>query len=232
MWNRKELKSRAREVLKGNYWYALAASILILLVQGSTGGGGGGGSAASKGESWEWLTPAMVGLMVLGVIALILLRIFIGYALEVGGRKFFIRLSGGEREMAHLGAFFKVEAFGSVWRSMLRRGIYLFFWTLLLIIPGIIKYYAYRMVPYILAENPRIGSRRAIELSRQMTDGEKFDIFILDLSFIGWYLLGLLAFGIGIIFVQPYVDATHAELYLALRARAIEKGFTSEGELH
>ncbi len=68
-----------------NYWHALAASIVILLVQGGTGGGGVRGSAASRGESWEWISPAMVGLIIIGVIALVLLRIFIGYALEVGG---------------------------------------------------------------------------------------------------------------------------------------------------
>jgi len=228
MWNRKELKTRAKLALTGNYWHALAASIVILLVQGGTGGGG---SAASRGESWEWVSPTMVGLIIIGVIALVLLRIFIGYALEVGGRKFFIRLSDGERNMTYIGAYFRSPGYGELWRTMLRRGIYLFFWTLLLVIPGIVKWYSYRMVPFILADNPRIGSVRAIELSRQMTDGEKFDIFILDLSFLGWYLLGLLAFGIGIIFVQPYVDATQSELYLRLKERAIEKGFTSEGEL-
>jgi uncharacterized membrane protein len=65
-----------------------------------------------------------------------------------------------------------------------------------------------------------------------MTDGEKLEIFILDLSFIGWYILGALALGIGVFFVQPYYDATHAQLYLKLRNQAIQKGITSAEELN
>jgi uncharacterized membrane protein len=87
------------------------------------------------------------------------------------------------------------------------------------------------MVPYILADNPRIDYRRAVELSNQMTMGYKLDIFILDLSFIGWYLLGALAFGIGILFVRPYEDTTNAELYLVLRKNALEQGMCAYEEL-
>jgi uncharacterized membrane protein len=87
------------------------------------------------------------------------------------------------------------------------------------------------MVPYILADNPNIGSKRAIELSRNMTMGHKWDMFVLDLSFIGWYLLGLLALGVGILFVMPYENATNAELYLVLRNNATTSGYCSSGEL-
>jgi uncharacterized membrane protein len=106
---------------------------------------------------------------------------------------------------------------------MLLRGVQNFLWYLLLIIPGIIKWYAYSMVPYILADNPNIGARRAIQLSNNMTRGHKFDIFVLELSFIGWYLLGLLAIVVGVLFVRPYEDATKAELYLVLRRNALEQ---------
>ncbi len=75
------------------------------------------------------------------------------------------------------------------------------------------------MVPYILADNPSIGAERAIQLSNRMTGGEKWDMFVLDLSFLGWYILGMLALGIGVIFVNPYVDSTKAELYLILRKK-------------
>ena len=107
---------------------------------------------------------------------------------------------------------------------MLLRSIQLFLWFLLLVIPGIVKSYEYRMVPYILAENPRIGAKEAIQLSRRMTDGSKFSMFVLDLSFLGWILLGLLACFVGVLFVQPYVDMTMAELYIDLRKNALEKG--------
>jgi uncharacterized membrane protein len=87
------------------------------------------------------------------------------------------------------------------------------------------------MVPYILADNPNIGHKRALELSEQMTYGHKLNIFVLELSFLGWYLLGLLACCIGIIFVHPYLNATMAELYLVLRQQAIEKNLCTCEEL-
>jgi uncharacterized membrane protein len=87
------------------------------------------------------------------------------------------------------------------------------------------------MVPYILADNPNIGVKKAIALSNEMTMGHKYDIFVLDLSFIGWYLLGAIAFGIGIIFVFPYENATKAELYLVLRESALESNLCSYEDL-
>ena len=92
--------------------------------------------------------------------------------------------------------------------------------------------YAYRMVPYILADNPNIGYRRAVQLSTQMTQGHKFHIFVLDLSFLGWIILGILAFFVGVLFVLPYINAANAELYLVLRSTAIKSGICSEEELN
>jgi uncharacterized membrane protein len=165
------------------------------------------------------------------VLILILLRVFIGYILEVGGRKYFIDLSAGNSNIGQLGYVFKEGSYFNVFITMLLRSIYLILWTLLLIIPGIIKFYAYRMVPYILADNPDMKAGRAIKLSKEMTDGEKFDIFVLDLSFFGWFILGILLLGIGILFVQPYYDSTNAELYLKLREKALENNLTTNQEL-
>jgi uncharacterized membrane protein len=97
----------------------------------------------------------------------------------------------------------------------------------LLSIPWINRSYAYRQTRWILGDNPRIGFRRALRLSRQMMKGHKFDTFVLDLSFIGWYILGLLAFVIGIIFVAPYYRATQAELYAVLRRNAVNQGLAT-----
>lgn len=88
------------------------------------------------------------------------------------------------------------------------------------------------MVPYILSNNPNIGYKRALHLSKQMTNGEKMNIFVLDLSFIGWFFLGILTFGIGVLFVLPYYNATKAELYLVLRQKALESGLSSKEELN
>lgn len=104
------------------------------------------------------------------------------------------------------------------------------FSSLLLSIPAIIKSYSYRMTPWILADNPRIGFRRALRLSMDMTRGHKGAMFILDLSFLGWILLGFLACCIGIIFVVPYIQATYAELYAVLRQNIVLGGLGSMEE--
>ena len=97
------------------------------------------------------------------------------------------------------------------------KDLIIFGWTLLLIIPGIIKTYQYAMVPYILAEYPDMDYRSALDQSRNMMDGHKFQFFVLQLSFIGWEILGILACCIGIIFVLPYENATYAEYYEELK---------------
>jgi len=90
-------------------------------------------------------------------------------------------------------------------------------WTFVFIIPGIIKGYQYRYVPYLLAEDTSLSPKEALSKSKQMTMGHKLDIFVLDLSFILWNLLGLLTFGISAYFVAPYVEATNARLYNVLK---------------
>ncbi|MFZ3170727.1 MAG: DUF975 family protein [Carboxydocellales bacterium] len=242
MWTRKMLKTRAKEVLKIAYWKLFLVSLIIAFVGGDAGGGGsfnfnwksGGQQAPSGGGgdlSLEWLIFIVIG--VIGILLIVLaFRILLGYALEVGGRRYFIQATQNDFDLNALGFAFEKPKYLNIIKAMLWRALLNFLWLLLLIIPGIVKYYAYRMVPYILADNPNIGYKRALELSVQMTKGHKFDIFVLDLSFIGWYLLGTLALLIGVLFVLPYVNATNAELYLVLRQNALDSGLCGYEELN
>ncbi|MDS0528445.1 DUF975 family protein [Clostridium sp. SHJSY1] len=215
MWSRGELKDRAKLVLRKIYLKALLIAIVISLAEGGDGWGNGSSFHFRSAEDFYvfrhwWLLSG-------GVLSILVLRILIGYSLEVGGRKYFVQSAQYKDSGKCFSFAFDGKNYIEIVKTMLVTNIFIFLWTLLLIIPGIIKCYAYRMVPYILADNPNIGVMRAIELSNEMTKGHKFDIFILDLSFLGWYFLGMLAFGIGIIFVFPYDYATNAELYLNLR---------------
>lgn len=241
MWTRESIKMRARQVLKFNYWQAFFVSLIIALAGGSSDKSGEI-NWSNRNEGYRHYGDSLIGdaivifqrvALFIASIAIILfvLRIIIGYVLEVGGRKFFIKAAEGKSDMGYLGYCFKERRYIDVLLTMLLRDVYTLLWTLLLIIPGIIKSYSYRMVPYILADNPSIGYNRAIELSEGMTEGEKWNIFVLDLSFIGWYLLGTLAFLVGTLFVHPYDNATNAELYLILREDAIRRGMTSHEEL-
>lgn len=103
--------------------------------------------------------------------------------------------------------------------------------SVLLTIPYLIKSFSYRMTPWILADNPQIGFRRALRLSMEMTYGSKWRMFVLDLSFLGWLFLGVLACGVGVLFVMPYIMATHAELYATLRQNSVAAGQCTMEEL-
>lgn len=107
--------------------------------------------------------------------------------------------------------------FHKVW-GMLLMTILLALWTLLLFIPGIIKAYSYSMTPYILAENPELSASEAIHRSRMMMRGHKFDLFWLQLSFIGWVFLSLLTAGIGFLWMDPYYRTAQAAFYEEVKA--------------
>ncbi len=96
--------------------------------------------------------------------------------------------------------------------------LYSLLWSLLLIIPGVIKIYAYAMTPYLLEDNPELKYNAAIEQSMRMMDGKKMQLFLLDLSFIGWCLLSILTLGIGLLWVQPYMLGARAAFYEDLKA--------------
>ena len=100
-----------------------------------------------------------------------------------------------------------------------------------LYIPVAVKYYSYRLTPWILSDNPQIGYQRSLKLSIDLTRGHKWRMFVLDLSFLGWWLLGLLACGIGILFVYPYYLATQSELYATLRHSGVSSGLCTMEEL-
>ncbi len=220
MWKREVLKARGRAAFQSNYWRCVCVAIVLAIVIG--GGGGGGGRAASKANDaredsgQKSQVAAMVGL---SVGALSLLGIFVFGPVEVGCRRFFLVNSDEPAEISEMGFSFRSN-YGNVLLTMLLRSIFLVLWTLLFIVPGIIKSYSYRLVPYILAEDPDMPPKEAITRSRELMDGHKWSAFVLDLSFIGWELLSLLTVGIvGTFYVSPYVAATDAELYKAIRGR-------------
>ena len=115
--------------------------------------------------------------------------------------------------------------FGRIVGTKLLKAIYTFLWSLLLVIPGIVKMYSYAMTDYILRDEPQLANNAAIEKSMSMMDGNKMKLFMLDLSFIGWAILCMFTLGIGYLFLQPYVEASHVAFYEDLKAQAAEKEF-------
>lgn len=240
MWTRSQLKSNAKLVLKESYWKALLVSFILGLVSG-----GSGFSAGSKVDDIDFdaitagIDPNVIAAVVIGVLAVIFgailfstaFSIFAGAPLEVGAQRYFLESTQFRFNLKDIAYSFGSGHYINIVVTMLLKGIYNFLWSLLFVIPGIIKGYSYSMVPFILAENPALSPNRAITLSRKMTRGHKWDMFVLDLSFLGWYMLGALLFAVGILFVAPYYNSTRAQLYLALRSIAIDRGVISLSEL-
>ena len=160
---------------------------------------------------------AVIGgtLLLIGVIA-VALRVLVFNPIEVGCRGFFSSNTKAPAALDEMKVGF--HPYGRTVGAMFLRDLFICLWSLLFVIPGLIKIYSYRMVPYILADDPTIGGKDAITLSRQMMNGHKWNAFVLDLSFIGWELLSVLTAGLlGLFYVKPYEAATGAELYKVLK---------------
>ena len=159
------------------------------------------------------IVAILVGVSLLVALIAFLLQILIFNPIDVGCRYFFTRNSRERADLGAMGRGFK-SGYGRVVKTMFLADLFLFLWTCLFIIPGIVKSYSYRMVPYITAERPDLSGREVINLSRQMMNGNKGKAFVMDLSFILWWLLSAITLGIvGVFYVNPYYQATYAELY-------------------
>ena len=229
MWTIAEIKERGKRAFKGNYWLCVLVAFLMAIFTT-------GASAATSRKTQEidvegtfgsmspedQLAVALVVLGVIGVVLVIglLIRVFLANPINVGGNAFF--MSNVDETPAPFGMI--KLGFQHYWHNfatLFLRDLYLCLWSLLFIVPGIIKGYSYRMVPYILADEPELSANEVITKSRQMMDGNKWRAFLLDLSFIGWILLGILTLGLGLIFwTAPYMYNANAALYLKLRDEA------------
>ena len=275
MWNRAELKGKAKFSFKRNYWKSVLISLLLALIVGGGGTGAGSfsrglsdgvsGSDESYTDDYDYndgdydddsyddeseydiirdfsngfaegfqdgashghsgtafaalaifgITFIIIFLILMSVV--ILLDVFICNPIEVGCKRFYVRNLNESAQVGNVGFAFD-NHYKNITKTMFFRDLYTILWTMLFIIPGIVKSYEYQMIPYLLAENPQMSREQAFAESKRMMSGQKWRAVVLDLSFIGWNILSAITLGIlGIFYVQPYMDATHAALYEALR---------------
>lgn len=233
MWTREQLKTNAKMAVKRNYGACVAVALVIGIISTFFNGAGGGTGAGAEESTYymsseaSMLFAALAGALALLSLVGVALIILIENVLKVGGYKFFIlNQAGMQPEFGTVLDGFKSGQYKNLVLIMFMKDLFIGLWTCLFIIPGIVKSYEYMMVPYILAENPGMDRRTAFAISKQMMDGEKMNAFILDLSFIGWYILCLFTCGIlAVAYVNPYVEATHAELYAYCKAKGFQMGF-------
>ena len=206
MWTREQVKTNAKAVMAKHYWMMMGVSALYSVLAGIFSSSSS--SFSSYLENSSDSMPAEV-IIILAFIVLavsvvgIIFNIFVSNPLEVGKDRFYMCSRLQQAAFGELFCAFKSGKgyYLNIVKTQFLRRLYTGLWSLLFIIPGIIKSYEYYMVPYILAENPNISTARAFELSKIMTNGEKWNIFVLELSFMGWQILGMLACCIGTYFV-------------------------------
>ena len=216
MWNRQQVKEQAKLIMKRNYWKMFVITLLAGTLTGEkTTIIERVQNFASNNLSYD-TSPIFYSFISVASILGILYTIFIGNIIVVGKSRYFIKNHYENPELSEIFSGFK-DNYLNVVKIMFLMDLKTLLWLFLFIVPGIIKAYEYSMIPYLLAENPNLSTSQVFSLSKQMTTGQKMDLFVLDLSFLGWIILGALCCGIGLLFVQPYPEATKAEVYLILK---------------
>ncbi|MDY6408821.1 MAG: DUF975 family protein [Prevotella sp.] len=198
----KELKERALSHLTGNWGKAAIATLIMYLIAYIPSVGIDYAIAQGFGSLWYF----------------VLLPLFYGYYV------LFLNLSRTDELRTEM-LFDGYKEFFPVFLTMLLKAIYIFLWSLLLIVPGIMKAYSYDMTEFIMRDNPDIRYDAAIEKSMEMMRGHRMQLFLLDLSMIGWGILCLLTLGIGYLFLAPYMRTSHAEFYQQLLIEEEENTF-------
>ncbi|MEG2573231.1 MAG: DUF975 family protein [Bacteroides sp.] len=187
-----ELRAQARQVLSGSWGMAVIATLVYMAIVG------------------------LIGIIPLVNSIGILLSLPLGWGMMI----LFLNLYRGDK--------ISIEPMFDGFKDYLRIlgtevlvYVYAFLWSLLLIIPGIVKSYSYGMTYYILKDNPELSFNAAIEKSMSMMDGKKMKLFLLDLGFIGWHILCLITCGIGYLWLVPYVYTAHAAFYEDIKEETV-----------
>ena len=218
-------KFRARQSLEGSWKIAILAS-LIASAFGAIGGSasfgygyGGGGSSSSGGSDIPMDEGMMTAIVMIALVTIIfafaiaVAQLVVGSAVWVGYSKFNLDLTARNKKLK-LGVLFSYfKNLGNAFGTRFLSGLYIFLWSLLFWIPGIVASYSYAIAGFILAENPQLSPRDALSESKRLMKGRRWNLFCLDFSFIGWHLLCVLSLGIGYIWLVPYIQASYAEFY-------------------
>ena len=227
MWTRKELKEKGKAAFKRNYWNSVVAGAVVLMLTGAFAGGGSrvSGSAeeiteaiSQSGVSLTVFFGLLFGILGISILLGTVISVFLYNPLEVGTNRFFLKNAQERANLKELFYAFQNGSFLKIVAAKFLEGLFIGLWSLLLVIPGIIKALEYLMVDYILADNPGIAPMDALRESKRMMKGHKWNAFVLSLSFLGWEILSVLTLGLlDLFYVRPYIEATFAELYLALK---------------
>ncbi len=214
----KQIRTRARENLAGNWPLAIAVAAVAFVLSGLIHGS----SFIPNIDSPEirkvlgFLTNQRitVGMWTFsfrgGIFGLV--GFLIGGTIQLGYTQFLLKQHDGRGgEFSDL--FSQFHRFGQGFAQYFLRSLYVLLWSLLMVIPGIMANYSYALTPYLMADNPTLSATEAINQSKELMDGHKADLFLLDLSFFGWFLLSALTANLGFLALNPYTNAARTVFY-------------------
>ena len=199
----REYKEEARTTLRGHWGKMALATLVYTLIAGICG-------------SIPFANFALI--------------ILVGMPLGYGFYLMFLKFDRDQTTDTVGSIFDGFKTYGRAIGVPLLMAVYIFLWTLLLIIPGIIKSYAYSQAYFLAKDHPDWSAEKCIHESRMMMQGHKWRLFVLDLSFIGWFLLGILSLGIGFLWIEPFVYATHVKFYNELLREKNEQAAPAAAE--
>jgi len=213
--NPSELKIAAKENLDGKWLVAIAISVVAwLLLEAFSSSSGGNAAYKWIIENGEFIRVRAEGSSFKNMMSIV--SLILGGPIYFGVASYFLKIA--RYEAAEFNDMFSgFSLFKTNFVLHLLMLIFTLLWTLLLIVPGIIAAIKYSMAFYILNDNPEIGGMGAIRRSKEMMEGHKMRFAEMWLSFLGWFLLGIVTFGLGMIYAVPYYRAAKANFYLDLK---------------
>lgn len=214
----KDFREKAREALKGKWKPAIIAGLIAgilganILYQGYYGSSA---SSTSEGNLSDFSIQVILSALVM-IVVVSALCILVGSIVGLGYAKFNLALFENEKVSFKM-IFSERSRYKECFKLFLLQFIFVGVGGLFFVIPGIIAFYANIMGAYIMLENPELTAREALAKSREMMKGNKWRLFCLSFSFIGWDILAALTLGIGHLFLCPYVEAANAAFYRELK---------------
>lgn len=197
MFNRPEYKKAALATLKGNWGTSCLITIVIMLL------------SAIPLALFPIAGVCAFGILFAGIVFTFMKMIALSSGDNPNEKATFSTFLQGIEER------WLTALLGSLWQFL-----WITLWSMLFVIPGIVKAYSYSMMFFVIAENPKIGATKAMDISKILTQGHKADLFVLDLSFLGWAFLSSLISGLGFIWLFPYKHMTKTHAYYDLKKMA------------
>jgi len=158
----------------------------------------------------------LMGTVAIAAILYAIIALVVGAATDLGLRQYNMRLILFKDPPPFSAVFDRFGIFLKAFGLRFMMSLFTFLWTCLFFIPGVVAAYSYSMAPYLMSQYPEMGIMEAIARSKVLTEGHKWELFILHISFIGWHLLATLTVGVGYLFLMPYINAAEAAFYLDL----------------